>query len=137
MDLKEEAQRKWADLITQLGRSAGNIRTDLAEKLKDIEPGLEKVSSAFVDVVSALADKGVIKQWVTGLADGLETFAALHRDEGFSGRRDGFHKMGCRRRNRSVGLPQRNRSRHAGVEELEPSERIPGGRSRYSLRPAR
>ena len=72
-----EAQRKWADLITQLGRSAGNIRTDLAEKLKDIEPGLEKVSSAFVDVVSALADKGVIKQWVTGLADGLETFAAF------------------------------------------------------------
>lgn len=75
-NLKEQAQRKWADLITQLDRSAGNIRTDLAERLKDIEPGLEKVSNSFVDVVAALADKGVIKQWVTGLAEGLEGFAA-------------------------------------------------------------
>ena len=83
MSLTDEAQRKWQDFTTAMGRATGRIEATLAEKLKDIEPGLEKVSQAFVDVVSALADKGVIKQWVTGLAGGLETFASYIKTDEF------------------------------------------------------
>ena len=75
MDLKDEVQRKWQDFNTQMGRASLQVEATLANKLADIEPGLEKVSSAFVDVVAALAKKDVIKHWVTGLAGELETFA--------------------------------------------------------------
>ena len=75
MDLTDAAQRKWQDLTTQLGRAAAQIETTFAEKLARIEPGLEKLSEAFVKAFKAFADSGLAEKGINALAGGLSSLA--------------------------------------------------------------
>ena len=75
MDLGEEAQRKWQDLITQLSRAGTLIENSFAEKLSRIAPSLEHLSDVFVNAVEKLAKSDVLKDLIGGLADGLDSFA--------------------------------------------------------------
>lgn len=84
MDLTSEAQRKWQDFTTQMGRASGQIESSIMEKFARLEPGLEKLSDAFVGAVKTFADSDLLKQWIDGIASGLDSFASYIGSKEFS-----------------------------------------------------
>jgi hypothetical protein len=81
LNLTKEAQRKWQDFTTALGRASKTIETELMEKLKGIEPGLEHLTEVITGNIVSLLESKVFGEWITGLSDGIESFSKKINDE--------------------------------------------------------
>jgi hypothetical protein len=77
LDLNKGIQDKWTAFVTQLDIATERLRSVFMTTLAGLAEPLTKVSDAFVKLVAAMADSGLLKSWIDDLGAGMEKFAAF------------------------------------------------------------
>lgn len=75
LNLTDATLRKWQDFTTALERAGKKIETVFIEKLTPLTPALEKLSTAFTDVLSSFLGRKDLSEWIEKFAKGIENFA--------------------------------------------------------------
>ena len=83
LGMSDSDARKWADFVTQMDLAGKTIETVFMTKLAALEPGLESLSKSVTDVIAALANSGLVKSAVDGLALGLNDLADYMKTDSF------------------------------------------------------
>lgn len=68
-------QSTWQNFSAQLDRAGTKIENIFIDKLGNLEPGLEKLSKAVVDVLAAFTSSPLLDEWLKDVNSGLESFA--------------------------------------------------------------
>ena len=75
LDVVDEVTRKWQDLQTQLSRAGTQIENIFVTGLAKLADPISKLSSAFSDLAKSFFDSSAIKEGLSNLAEGVESFA--------------------------------------------------------------
>lgn len=70
-----DIQKQWQEFSNQMQRAGQQIENTFIKDLIPLEPGLEKLSASFANVVDTFLKSDQVKVWLTDLSDGLGTFA--------------------------------------------------------------
>ena len=85
LGIPDDAAQAWQDFSAQLTRAGTQIETTIAGSLVNIEPGLEKLSRSFVDLVEHLTrEGGAVSQWLNDLGGAMQWWSDYFTSQDFA-----------------------------------------------------
>lgn len=75
LDIPDQQLRAWQNLQTQLTRAGDTLENIFIKDLSALAQPIGDLSAGFTHMVDALLKAPLVKQWIEGLASGLETAA--------------------------------------------------------------
>jgi hypothetical protein len=75
LGVSQDTADKMQNFVNQLDRAGGKIETVFVNDLAPLEPGLEKLSKAAVDLLDSFLKSDQLKHWLGEVSDGMESLA--------------------------------------------------------------